>query len=346
MTKDQKPETALAKITPEGEQLMALAEVDERFAKQYGQQLKEYAESMPTREDFDEALDELAEDEETLELAESLGTVLTQTQGNKRGMFSAEESIVFPELRIYHGVGDDANRPDSCRAGHYYLNTNDPVGEHFEGAVIAIWKGRTMWGDRDAGESTSAPLCQSMNRLVGSMCGECATCPDKPWRNGEPTRCNDDVVAFMLSRDCKRLVLVRFQKTSVKAGNKLYRTVSIGSAPWRKWWRLSLEKQTKGNNRWYVMTCNLAGETKEEYLTPKAIDKFCDLLCVNLSGTFILPGIARTYRLSREGTVPDTTTTGNAGGGSAPQADPSALDNEENLGVMDDVADIDDAPDI
>jgi len=152
-----------------------------------------------------------------------------------------------------------------------------------------------MWEDKDAGGNSNAPLCQSMDRIVGSMCGECKSCPDEPWKDGEKTRCSDDVGVFMLSRDMTQLVMVRFAKTSTKTGHQLFRSVKLGTSAWAKWWRLTLEKQTRDTYKWYSIMVSPAGETDDELYTPEAIDPFLQALSVNLSTSFILPGIARAY---------------------------------------------------
>lgn len=292
MTKEKQ----IIQYSPQGEAVLALATKSEKFAERYGAQLKKYATQAPSKRDFDKLLTALAQEETTI--AAALSGVLQQTQGDKIGMFSQDDRTVFPELRVFHGSGNDTNRPEQCQVGNYYLNTKEVVGAEFVGTVIAIWKGRTMWGDRDAGESTNAPICQSMDRVVGSTCGECVLCPDLPWRDGKKTRCSDDVVAFMLTRDFKRLVVVRFAKTSTKAGHDLYRNIQIGSTPWAKWWKLTLDKQTKDQYKWYNIEVNPAGDEDALLYTPESIDSFCQALCINVSVSIILPGIARIYAQS------------------------------------------------
>lgn len=342
MTKESK-NTQLAKLSPQGEAIMALGDADPRFLERYGARLKHYAEVVPTPRLFGKILDRMmgGEDEE---IAYALAQALEQTQGNKTGMFAEEETTVFPELRIFHGAGNDPNRPDDCKLGTFYINTKEKVGPEFVGAVIAIWKGRTMWGDRNAGESTSAPLCQSMNRIVGTTCGECKDCPDEPWKHGERTRCDNDVVAFMLSKDYTRIILVRFQKSSVKAGEGLTRSLKVSPQLWTKWWRLTLEKQTKDSNTWYSIVTQPAtvdGQPDAEY-TPEAIDEFCEALSNSLTAGYILPGMARAYTQSARAAENATQTP--TGSGDAKSASPDDLpgDDESKYGEMPD----DDAPDV
>lgn len=352
MTKDS-DNTQIVKLTPEGKKVMALAKVDARFEQRYRSKLKAYSETVPTVEDFEKILDTIDADDSSEGRADSLAEVLNQTQGDKVGMFAQDERSVFPELRIFHGAGTDVNRPNNCQVGNFYLNTKEIVGEEFIGTVIAIWKGRTMWGNREAGESTAAPMCQSMDRIVGSLCGECGVCPDKPWRDGKKTRCNDDVVAFMLTRDYKRLIFIRFQKTSTKAGNQLYRNISIGAAPWTKWWRLTLDKQKNEFGQWYNIESNPAGDTDEELYTPKDIDAFCRALSLSLSAVYVLPGIAQLYKQSAAAANPDQKSGESPqGGGDAPSASPDDLgdneDDEGKYGTMDDdgTEDKSDAPNV
>lgn len=337
-------DTTLVKLTPEGETVLALRSASESFAKEYGKDLEKYAQQVPTLEDFEKLIGAIAEDTETEgaeDMAFALSEIMQQTSTDREGMFAKEDRVEFPELRVFHGVGKDPNRPDKQLPGTLYLNTSEDVGESFVGTVIAIWQGRTMWGNKDAGESTAAPICASMNRVIGSTFGACTQCPEKPWRGGQKTRCSDDVVAFMLSKNLNRLVLVRFAKMSEPAGKRLFKLLKLCSSMWSKWFELTLEEKENDRGRWFNLKVQPAGKG-EEALTPKIIHPFCRALMNNVSAAFILPGIARTYSQSAEAveTPEDEPSGGTAKTVTVNDVKGDGENDEKNYGVMPDAPNV------
>lgn len=333
---EETKETALATLTPEGETVLALRESSEVFAKEYGKDLEKYAHQMPTLSDFERLVSAIAENEETEgaeEMAFACAEIMQQTSGERDGMFSKDDRTEFPELRIFHGSGNDPNRPAKQAVGTLYLNTCEDVGETFVGTVIAIWQGRTMWGSKEAGESTAAPICSSMNRVVGGMFGRCVDCPDKPWRGGQQTRCSDDVVAFMLSKELNRLVLVRFAKTSEPAGRRLFKLLKLCSNMWSKWFEISLETKSNDKNQWYTLKVQPAGKGDDVY-TPPIIHPFCQALMSNLSGSYILPGLARNYTQAADAMSGSETSGGTAEPVTAAGMKAAEGDDEGNYGSM------------
>ena len=323
-TKETEESTAIEKAKPNA--LSTIGEGDEAFLSLYGSAVERVSVELPTPAAFQEIIDGLPEG-----YIDDLMGIIQKTMGARKGVYGDSDRPDFPELRIYHGVGNDPNRPDKQIPGEYYLTTKETVGEKFEGAVLAMWGGRTMWGDAEAGESTSMPTCQSMDRKMGSTCGTCETCPHLPWRDGQHQRCADDVVAFMLSRDMKEIVLVRFQKTSEPAGRQLKKFVKRSMQPWSKWFQITSESRTSkqdSNRRWYVMKV----EPAKEPTVPAEIHDFCDAMCTSLEATYILPNIASIYRSGQLDDVPDT------GAGSVGlMSDPVATDDA-------DLNDIDNVP--
>ena len=303
-TKTEVKETAIQKLTPAGEQVLALNNVSSAFSKVYGKDLQNYAKKMPSRRDFDIILTKMMDNDATADDAEALSKILAQTSSEQLGGFDkGDDSISFPEVRVFHGSGNDENRPEDIPPGVFYLTTKENFGKEFDACVIAFWKGRTMWPEGDGG---GAPMCASMDRLVGSSFGKCETCPDKPWRDGKRTQCSDDVGVFLVTRDLSRLAIMRFTKTSARTGNNLVRKLRMTSTLWSKWWRFTLEKQTNNEKgyKWYTVAINPAGtlgtDPDDQVLTAEHLQDFLGALCVNVSGSVILPLIARAYSQSAE----------------------------------------------
>lgn len=312
--KKDKKEDTVEEVAIEKSKQNAIAEIgqgDELFLSRYGKSVARVAEELPTPIQFQQIIDGIPD-----EYIDDLTSIIQKTMGTRKGIYGDSDRPEFPELRIYHGTGSDPNRPDKQVPGEYYLTTKENVGDLFQGCVLALWEGRTMWGDAEAGETTKMPICQSMDRRIGSTCGECDECPHKPWKDGQQQRCADDVVAFMLAKDMKEIVLVRFQKTSEPAGRQLRRFVKRSMVPWSKWFNLTLTQRTSkqdNNRRWFVMEVEPA--SGNDALVPEGIHNFCDAMCTTLEATYILPNIAHIYRSGQteddgEGTKEDTEASG------------------------------------
>lgn len=218
-------------------------------------------------------------------------TLLKKMDPNRPGLYLADHRPQFTELRVFQGTGNDPNRPENVRVGHFYLNTKQNVGDKFVGTLLAVWQGRTMWPGAD--EARGAPLCTSMDRRVGSKYGDCETCPQRPWRDGEKTSCNDDVVAFMLPKEMDDIIMVRFSRTSEAAGRQLSNFATKEIVPWRRFYQLTTsERQGQGGSKikWHVIKV----EPLEE-LVPTELMDFCAALCNMAEHDFILPGLARIY---------------------------------------------------
>jgi len=306
--------------------LTALGDSSEEFRTKYGTILARVSTELPTATAFQNIIDDLPE-----EYVDSLMNIIRKTTSSRKGIYGDSDQADFPELKAYQGTGNDPNRPDKQIPGEYYLTTKESIGEKFEGTVIALWGGRTMWGNSDMGEDTNKPLCQSMDRIMGSLCGTCDDCPHRPWRDGQQQRCADNVVAFMLSKDMQEIVLVRFQKTSEPAGRQLTKFVKRSYYPWSKWYTLTLDQRTSqhdSSRRWYVMQ---VAPNKTEAV-PEAVHAFCDAMCTMLEATYILPSIAAIYRSGEKAATPNEAESGEASSAGTLTPDTSSLDTMDDLG--------------
>ena len=287
-TEETPKKDAIEKAQPTA--IASIGDGDDAFLKLYGSAVERVSIELPTPGMFQAIVDGLPE-----KYIDNLMSIIKKTMGSRKGVYGDSDRPDFPELRAYQGTGNDPNRPDKQIPGEYYLTTKESVGEKFEGTVLALWGGRTMWGDPEQGESTKMPMCHSMDRKIGSLCGACEDCPHLPWRDGQHQRCADDVVAFMLSKDMKEIALVRFAKTSEPAGRQLTKFVKRSVYPWSRWFQLTLEQRTSpqdSSRRWYVMQV----EPCKDATVPSEIHDFCDAMCTSLEATYILPNMASIYR--------------------------------------------------
>jgi hypothetical protein len=262
-----------------------LVEGNDRFKTQYADRIEIAEKDMPSPRQLQEVIDALPDD-----LADNVNSIFDRLSPVRKGIYAADTKLDMTELRLYQGTGTDANRPSNCNPGQYYLTSKENIGPIFEGIVVLIWQGRTMWGDRE--ENNRVPTCQSMDRKVGSNYGDCDTCPHLPWRDNKKQLCSDDCGAFMLTKDLKELVLVRFSRTSEPAGRQLMRLVRKTRLPWIRSYKLSTEekKNEKTRTRWFEMRTDVG-----DYVDENVYD-LCNALSSITDHDFILPGISFGYR--------------------------------------------------
>lgn len=297
------PVTAIATVAPSTETtLISKLSADNTplFLATYQDALVEVAAEMPDRRAVDRVLDALPDD-----AAEKLTAIIRRSMGKRKGVHSDDDRPEFTELRVYHGTGNDPNRPENMIPGQFYLSTRESVGKIFQGTVLMVYKGRTMWGDKNAGDAVRGmPICQSMDRKVGSQYGLCETCAYRPWRDGKPQRCSDDVVVYMLSQDLKDIALVRFAKTSEGSGRQLIKAVKRADVPWSKWFAITAEAQTSATDksqRWYVINATPVSSDKEDDVyVPESLHDYCSMMCTVLEANIYYPTMANIYRQAKK----------------------------------------------
>lgn len=267
------------------------------FIDRYLKRIVAVEKDMPDRTKMRDILNALPDEHQT-----AIATIMRRMSPDKKGVYAADDRPDYTELRLYQGTGADPNRPDTAVPGQFYLTSKENVGKVFEGTVIAIWQGRTMWPDREGGGGARMPVCVSMDRKVGSRFGTCTDCLNLPFRDGEATSCSDDVVAFMLTKDLQDIVLVRFSRTSEPAGRQLMRFVKKGYVPWEKWYEIKAEehKNKESGFRWFTMSVNLMEEDGHAAMVDDELYDFCEAMCTNAEASFILPALGRIYNQAEE----------------------------------------------
>lgn len=288
--------TALATVPKTGVAIIdALLQGPEVFTKKYGNSLAQLAEENVSEDTLFDRIETLDEDAQ-----EKLANMIKRMNPEKKGVISDNARPIYTDLRLFQGVGNDENRPDTAIPGQFYLTTKENVGKEFIGTVICVWEGRSMWGDREDG-GNKTPICQSLDRNVGNYYGDCDTCPQRPWKDGKkPEHCHNEVSAFMLSKDLKDIVRIRFQRTSEPAGNRLLQYMKRSQNPWSRWYKITAEAVTSKNDssyRYYVMKVNVAeGEDGTPAKVDKGIQGVCDAFCSITLQSFLYPAIQNVYR--------------------------------------------------
>jgi hypothetical protein len=299
-TAHEEQETAIAKPEDTNVSLAKTLNGSNLFLDRYMSRIEAVEKDIPDKPAMRAILKALPDEQQ-----EAVAAIMRRMATDKKGIYSSNDRPDYTELRLYQGTGADSNRPETAIPGQFYLTTKENVGKVFEGTVVAIWEGRTMWPDRSGGETSKMPVCISMDRRMGSRFGNCKDCPNLPWRDGKKDQlCSDDVIAFMLPKDLSDIVLVRFSRTSEPAGRQLMRFAKKGGTfglPWERWYRITSaeHKDTERSFRWFTLETNVNADEN----VPDDLNDFCEAMCTSAEVAYILPGLARIYQQAEEARV-------------------------------------------
>ena len=270
------------------------------FVSRYKKQIE--GARRPSEEEFQSIIDAMPED-----LMEQVVNLIRKLSSKREGMYLTDNNVEMIDVRINHGQGNDANKPEDLPAGHFYLSSKEAYGKEFVATVVAVWQGRSMWPNREDTAAVKRPLCTSFDRIMGNTHGECAKCPFRPWANNERTDCSDDIVALLFPKDLSNVLQLRFQKTSVKSGQGLVSFLKQTMAPWMKWYKFSLEKQvgkTDASIKWYTIKVDKIPGAEGN--TAPELQAFARAMFKVVEHDLILPRLANTYRSAAANAVEPT----------------------------------------
>ena len=190
-------------------------------------------------------------------LEELLDTLSGSTEFIDEGEESSE-NLRFPVLKLKQNTTNDPNCPTESKAGDLYL-PGDLIEQPVEALVLMIWTSRVLWED----PSSSTIECSSFDNKYGVAKGIlCKDCDLAGWGKDAtgkavPPECTETINAVMLTKDLENIFLVRFSKTSFRAGKILMR--AAGSNP-RGVFALTTTSKTSGRNTYYVLEIRPTGK--------------------------------------------------------------------------------------
>ena len=263
------------------------------FIKEHGRQLISVGADCKSLEEMFDIIEKLPDD---LEQKDNLFNILKRLNPNKKGVISDRAGAFHADLRLFHGVGNDPNRPSTLQIGEMYYSSGDTVGEVFVGTPLFIWTGRELV-DKAEGDEMGQRLCLSQDRHVGDRHGYCKDCLYLPFRKDVKNEiyCRNFINTFMLSKDGKEIVLVRFGKTSEPAGRQLLQYAQRTPSLWHRWYSITTEKQlnqTK-SKKWYVYKVEPA--SGDAGRVPPALHPVCEAFYASAGKDYVFPLIARSY---------------------------------------------------
>lgn len=160
-----------------------------------------------------------------------------------------------PVVKVRQGTSSDA--PEKTKLGEMYTNNGMHIGDRFEFVPLYLYKTRAKFE-----EGNPQPTCRSENAEVNVYGEPCAECPDAPFKQGQKTDCSESINALVFSEKFNEIYHLQFQKTSYRAGYKLFRQAGSGVKMWEKWFALKTEERQsqRSPNKYFVFTITPTGE--------------------------------------------------------------------------------------
>lgn len=167
-----------------------------------------------------------------------------------------EEVRWTPEkLKLLHPVSNDPLAPGDAKVGDIYAAgeilwsaEKDGRTKPFKFVLCYAWQSRSRFMPGD-----NRPDCSSADGKWndhGTLM--CKDCPDLPFRNGKPTNCNNVLNMVVLPVDLRGVYIVRFSKSSYKAGSNIKKLLKSSLKVWDKTFGLTTKEMSNASNTWNV----------------------------------------------------------------------------------------------
>jgi len=228
---------------------------------------------------------------------ESMLALANRTNPDKPGIHMQQRGFVPTRVRLYHGVGNDMNRPSNTMPGELYTMSSKVLGNKLQVAYLGGFAGRTLWPPRDSTDS-KGPLCYSLDRAKGSTYGECASCPEakKMYTQGG---CTQEFTFWFIDKDLTDIYEITLNKSSFKPAAKLASYIASDPVAWTRWFDLETVEDKDGSKRWFhvksaPMTTPRGGDVAKEK-TPVELHPVFEALHVMLDLDVFYPRLADIY---------------------------------------------------
>lgn len=183
-------------------------------------------------------------DEKAAGIRELAATLDPQQEG-----FGEMDDVRYraPVIKVKQPVTTTA--PKTAENGDIYSSDTGEVFEKpFPFIPVYPYENRARFQPGDM-----RPDCRSEDCKTSIYGDDCSKCPDRPWKDNKPQKCNNSVNIMAASLDFSKLYHLQFSKTSATAGTSVIRqTRNAGKKPWERTYHLDTEETKGGQGIYYV----------------------------------------------------------------------------------------------
>lgn len=192
--------------------------------------------------------------------------LVNQASTEKPGM---EEMVVgwkIPLIQINQPTTTSAARPEAARPGDIYTSEGKILEKPFPFLVFSLFQENVNFPD----QTSKVPVCVAPDAQLGNAFGKCVQCPHLPFglqnvAEQKVTDCQNQITAIVATTDGSKVYMVRFAKTSRKAGSALQSLAGASNRMWDNSFLLSTEKG-KGPQNYFIFNVAPTGKPNNEHV--------------------------------------------------------------------------------
>ncbi len=216
----------------------------------------------------------------------------------------APQRVKIPNILLRQASSNSPKLPEETAVGQLYTTQSEHLGDSFNFIPVYTHNVRKKWGSDDKIE------CMAMDGLVGSVYGACKQCPYGQYVPNQKPQCSPGAMYYVVTEDLQSIYAIDFSKTSAPAG-KTIRQLSLPPNMWSRVFTLSVDKQTKGKNTYYVLKTS-ATPKRTDAQTSAVCDALYEFFHSNYKKTLLLRDEYAKKKASGDTTaVGETTVMGN-----------------------------------
>jgi len=224
-----------------------------------------------------DALSALAEDP-TLpaEYQTLVRNLVSQASSDKPGMEEVQQGWRIPLIHLNQPTTTAAARPEAAKLGDLYSSAGKIIERPFAFLPFAIYQENVMFP-----EGAKVPTCAAPDAQLGSPYGKCVDCPHLPFgmqltEDQKKTDCQNQFVAVVATLDLTQIYMIRFAKTSRKAGGALQALAGASHRMWTNGYHLTSEKGSGQQGAYFTFKIEPTGKPNNEHVC-RVAQALCDL---------------------------------------------------------------------
>lgn len=188
-----------------------------------------------------------------------------QASSEKPGMEEVAYGWKIPLITINQPTTTASARPDTAKLGDIYTSEGKVLERPFPFLVFSLFQENVNFPE----QNSKVPSCVAPDAQLGNTYGKCSECPYLPYglqsaAEQKITSCQNQITAVVATADMSKVYMVRFAKTSRKAGSALQSLAGASNRMWNNSFLLSTEKGS-GAQAYFIFKVEPTGKPNNEH---------------------------------------------------------------------------------
>lgn len=192
--------------------------------------------------------------------------LVNQASSEKPGMEEVAYGWKIPLVTINQPTTTASARPDTAKLGDIYTSEGKVLERPFPFLVFSLFQENVNFPE----QNSRVPSCVAPDAQLGNTYGKCIECPYLPFglqsaAEQKITSCQNQITAVVATADMSKVYMIRFAKTSRKAGSALQSLAGASNRMWNNSFLLSTEKGS-GAQAYYIFKVEPTGKPNNEHV--------------------------------------------------------------------------------